>query len=61
MGLKLLKEAKIEPPIHEENLRYGGSKTLIFIVDGAKAITSFCRRSFKFLSMLVPPAMTIFP
>ena len=61
IGWKLLKEAKIEPPIHDENLRYGGSKTLIFIVEGAKAMTSFCNLSFKFLSILVPPAITIFP
>lgn len=39
IGWKLLKEAKIDPPIHAENFLSGGSKTLIFIVEGAKAIT----------------------
>jgi len=61
IGWKLLNEAKIDPPIQEENLRSGGSKTFIFIVDGAKAITYFCSLSFKFFNMLVPPAITILP
>lgn len=61
MGWKLLREARMEPPIQEENLRSGGSKTLIFMVEGARAITSFCSRSFRFFSMLVPPAITMFP
>jgi len=41
IGEKLLKDAKIDPPIHDENFLSGGSNTLIFIVEGAKAITSF--------------------
>lgn len=41
IGEKLLSDAKIDPPIHDENFLSGGSKTLIFIVEGAKAITSF--------------------
>ena len=41
IGVKLLKDATIEPPIHDENFLYGGSKTFIFIVDGAKATTYF--------------------
>ena len=61
MGWKLLKDARMEPPIHEENFLSGGSNTLIFIVEGAKATTYFWRRSFKFLSMLVPPAITMLP
>lgn len=61
IGKKLLSEARIEPPIHEENLRSGGSNTLIFIVEGARAITYFCSLSLRFFSMLVPPAITIFP
>lgn len=58
----------MEPPIHAEYFRYGGSLTLIFIVEGAKAITYLCIRSFKtklydilHLSILVPPAKTILP
>lgn len=61
IGKKLLKEARMDPPIQDENFRSGGSKTLIFIVEGASAITSFCNRSLRFFSMLVPPAITIFP
>ena len=61
IGWKLLNDARIEPPIQEENFLSGGSKTLIFIVDGARAITSFWSRSLRFLSILVPPAITMFP
>ena len=68
IGWKLLNEAKIDPPIQEENFLSGGSNTLIFIVDGASAITSIFSRSFKSIfnqfllfSMLVPPAITMFP
>ena len=68
IGWKFVKEARIEPPIQAENFRSGGSKTLIFMVEGANAITSLCILSFKteinrhlHLSMLVPPAKTIFP
>ena len=32
----------MEPPIHVEYLRSGGPKILIFIVDGANAVISFC-------------------
>jgi hypothetical protein len=45
IGWKLLRDAKMEPPIQVENFLSGGSMTLIFIVLGASAITSFCRRS----------------
>merc|ERR1712194_781136 len=31
----------MEPPIHTEYLRSGGATTLIFIVDGANAVSSF--------------------
>ena len=69
IGVKLLREARIEPPIQAEYFRSGGSNTLIFMVEGAKAITSFTSLSFKSilfhqkvrLSMLVPPARTMFP
>ena len=60
-GRKLLSEANIDPPIQEENFLYGGSKTLIFIVEGAKAMTYFCNLSLRFFNILVPPAITIFP
>ena len=47
MGVKFPNEAKIEPPIHAEYFLSGGSNTLIFIVDGASAITSLCNLYFK--------------
>jgi len=36
-----LKPDKIEPPIQTENLLSGGATTLIFMVEGAKVVTSF--------------------
>lgn len=42
IGWKLGRDARIEPPIQAENFLSGGSKTLIFIVEGAKAITYLC-------------------
>jgi hypothetical protein len=41
IGWKLDRDARIDPPIHDENFLSGGSKTFIFIVDGARAITYF--------------------
>jgi hypothetical protein len=61
IGEKLLRDATMDPPIQDENFLSGGSNTLIFIVEGANAITSFCSLSFKFFSMLVPPAITMLP
>merc|ERR1712173_435126 len=42
---KVLKDDRIEPPIHTEYLRSGGATTLIFIVDGANAVSSLVMRS----------------
>jgi hypothetical protein len=61
IGWKFDKDARIDPPIHEENFLSGGSNTLIFIVEGAKAITYFCNLYFKFFNMDVPPAITMLP
>merc|ERR1712060_748115 len=36
----VLKEDRIEPPIQTEYLRSGGATTLIFMVDGASAVSS---------------------
>jgi len=47
MGWKLGREANMDPPIHAENFLSGGSKTLIFMVEGAKAITSLCILYFR--------------
>merc|ERR1719460_2525722 len=54
----VLNEDKMEPPIHTEYLRSGGATTLIFIVDGAKAVNSFVMRSPMPANMVVPPDKT---
>merc|ERR1711877_24003 len=41
----VLKDDKIDPPIQTEYLRSGGATTLIFMVDGARAVSSFVMRS----------------
>merc|ERR1711879_1038351 len=57
---KVLNDDKMEPPIHTEYLRSGGATTLIFIVDGAKAVSSFVIRSPIPANMVVPPESTTF-
>merc|ERR1719453_527769 len=52
-------EAKMEPPIQTEYLRSGGATILIFIVDGARAVISFCIRSAIPGYMVVPPDSTV--
>ena len=42
---KVEREAKMEPPIQTEYFRSGGAMILIFMVDGARAVISFCIRS----------------
>ncbi len=37
----------MDPPIQAENFLYGGSKTFIFMVEGARAITYLCILYFK--------------
>merc|ERR1712039_450039 len=54
----VLKEERIEPPIHTEYFRSGGATTLIFIVDGASAVNSFVMRSPMPANMVVPPDKT---
>merc|ERR1719313_3254932 len=56
----VLREDKMEPPIHTEYLRSGGATTLIFIVDGAKAVNSLVMRSPMPANMVVPPESTTF-
>merc|ERR1719420_261032 len=58
---KVLKEDKIEPPIHTEYLRSGGATTLIFIVEGANAVSSLVMRSPMPANMVVPPESTTLP
>merc|ERR1711870_173009 len=57
---KVLSEDRIEPPIHTEYLRSGGATTLIFIVDGARAVSSFVMRSPMPWNIVVPPESTTF-
>merc|ERR1712029_234263 len=57
---KVLKDDKIEPPIQTEYLRSGGATTLIFIVEGARAVNSFVIRSPIPWNMVVPPDSTTF-
>ena len=52
---KVLSEDRIEPPIHSEYLRSGVATTLIFIVDGARAVISFVMRSTMPSNRVVPP------
>merc|ERR1712125_181145 len=55
---KVLNEDKIEPPIHTEYLRSGGATTLIFIVEGASAVSSLVIRSPMPANIVVPPERT---
>merc|ERR1712096_373687 len=57
---KVLKEERIEPPIQTEYLRSGGATTLIFIVEGANAVSSFVILSPMPANMVVPPDSTTF-
>merc|ERR1719401_410013 len=54
----VLKEDRMDPPIHTEYLRSGGATTLIFIVEGASAVNSFVMRSPMPGNMVVPPDST---
>merc|ERR1719191_474803 len=56
----VLSEERMDPPIHTEYLRSGGATTLIFIVEGARAVSSFVMRSPIPLNMVVPPERTTF-
>merc|ERR1712205_50962 len=55
---KVLNDERMEPPIHTEYLRSGGATTLIFIVEGAKAVSSLVMRSPTPANMVVPPEST---
>merc|ERR1712056_117593 len=57
---KVLNEDRIEPPIHTEYFRSGGATTLIFIVEGARAVSSFVMRSPIPWNIVVPPERTTF-
>merc|ERR1712124_40265 len=55
---KVLNEDKIDPPIQTEYLRSGGAITLIFMVDGARAVNSLVMRSPMPVNIVVPPLKT---
>merc|ERR1739844_490778 len=55
---KVLKDERIEPPIHTEYFLSGGATTLIFMVEGASAVNSFVMRSPMPANMVVPPERT---
>eukprot|EP00931_Biecheleriopsis_adriatica_P112090 TRINITY_DN8660_c0_g1_i5.p1 TRINITY_DN8660_c0_g1~~TRINITY_DN8660_c0_g1_i5.p1 ORF type:complete len:128 (-),score=22.30 TRINITY_DN8660_c0_g1_i5:3-335(-) len=54
----VLREDRMEPPIHTLYLRSGGATTLIFIVEGARAVSSFVMRSPIPVNIVVPPERT---
>merc|ERR1711908_99417 len=56
---KVEREAKMDPPIHTEYFLSGGAMILILMVDGAKAVISFCILSAIPGYMVVPPDMTV--
>merc|ERR1711997_737376 len=49
----------MDPPIHTEYFLSGGAMILILMVDGGKAVISFCILSAMPGSMVVPPDMTV--
>merc|ERR1719359_989875 len=55
---KVLRDERMEPPIHTEYLRSGGATTLIFMVEGAKAVSSLVIRSPMPANIVVPPDNT---
>lgn len=49
----------MDPPIHTEYFLSGGAMILIFMVDGARAVISFCILSAIPGYMVVPPDSTV--
>ena len=56
---KVDKEARMDPPIHTEYFLSGGATTLIFIVDGARAVSSLVILSAMPGNIVVPPDITM--
>merc|ERR1712192_392135 len=54
---KVEREARMEPPIQTEYFLSGGAMILILMVEGARAVISFCMRSAIPGYMVVPPAV----
>merc|ERR1711988_831322 len=57
--LEVEREARMEPPIHTEYFLSGGAIILILMVEGARAVISFCILSAIPGYMVVPPDMTV--
>merc|ERR1719233_442435 len=56
---KVEREARMDPPIQTEYFLSGGAMILILMVDGARAVISFCIPSAIPGYMVVPPDMTV--
>merc|ERR1719216_694199 len=56
---KVEREARMEPPIQTEYFLSGGAMILILMVEGVRAVISFCMRSAIPGYMVVPPDMTV--
>ena len=56
---KVDKELRIEPPIQTKNFLSAGATTLIFIVEGAKAVTYLLSLSGIPGNIVVPPLITM--
>merc|ERR1712112_5148 len=56
---KVEREARMEPPIQTEYFLSGGAIILIFMVEGASAVISFCILSAMPGYMVVPPDNTV--
>merc|ERR1719158_1270053 len=56
---KVEREARMDPPIQTEYFLSGGAMILILMVEGARAVISFCIRSAIPGNMVVPPDMTV--
>merc|ERR1712214_135352 len=57
---KVDKDERMLPPIHTEYFLSGGATTLIFMVEGAKAVNSLVMRSPMPANIVVPPDKTTF-
>lgn len=58
---KVLREAKMDPPIQTEYFLSGGATTLIFMLLGAKAVISLLILSAIPGNIVVPPLSTMLP
>merc|ERR1711973_1009988 len=56
---KVEREARMEPPIQTEYFLSGGAMILTFMVEGARAVISFCILSAIPGYMVVPPERTV--